>query len=399
MADCHPAEAKVDLYAPDAAVEVWSNSDNAWCLGNIKSIAEGLATVEYTKSTDPQSNNNVVIKVLPVGHQNIRPAGQASASKSAAVPGAVVEVWSNTDGKWCEGKVLAVENDIVSLEYARDVGGSSSKVVKSLPLGHPDFRPSTLPVCSQPPDTPNKNVSVDSAPLTPVDAAPLTLDERSDFAHVCFKASMLSALSGAVNAVAVLELGMPVAHHTGNANGVGRELGVSGLRFVPSIAGYFLGAASAGYGHCSGDAVFDGHASGGLFLSAGTVAAGVLVQFVTGRNNLSVPLLAFSQGLQNGITTAFSGMALRTSHVTGCLSDAGIYVGALLRSWRDEQRAPKLRKPMLNAIVLLSFITGGFAGARAQQLIGVKAALPPAALLAFLATGLLSNRSYRKKHD
>lgn len=390
MADGISASSKADLYAPGAEVEVWSKSDNAWCQGEVMSLVEGLATVEYTKIPAPDSSSKVV-KALPIGHEDLRPIGKVSTSKSAVAPSATVEVWSNTDSKWCEGKVLSVEENIVTVEYTRDVKGSSSKVVKSLPLGHPDFRPSALPACSPSQDKPNSNASV-----TP---APLTLDQHSDFVHVCCMASILSTLSGAVNALAFLELGMPVAHHSGNANSVGRELGVSGWRCVPSIASFFLGSVFAGYGRCDGDAVFEGQASGGLLCSAGMVAAGVFVQLATGRSDLSVPLLAFSQGLQNGITTAFSGGVIRTTHVTGALVDAGTGFGTLFRAWRDGQQAPCLRKPMLNAILFMSFIAGGFIGACGQQLAGVRAALLPAAMLAFLSTGFISNRNSSKKHD
>lgn len=378
MANGTPAAATEDLYAPGAAVEVWSTSDKVWYRGSVKSVDEGLVTLEYTKT--PGSNtNNKVVKVLPLGHQDLRPAGQASSSNSTIAIGTPVKVWSNTDSKWCEGKVLSVEENIVSLEYVRDEG-SSSKVVKSLPLGHPDLRLSALPSSSKSQDKPN-------------------IDQRNDFIHICCIASMLCLLSGAINAVAVLELGMSVGHHTGNTHGLGRELGVSGLRLVPSLLGYLLGAASAGYGRCSGDAIFEGQASGGLLCSAGMVAAAVFAHVATGKTNVSVPLFAYSQGLQNAATSAFSSMPLRTSHMTGCLSDAGSGVGAFLRAWRDGQKAPSLRKPMLNAVMLLGFVGGGCAGACGRRLIGVQAALVPATLLAVLASGSVSNTKSSKKHD
>jgi len=113
---------------PGATVEVWSNTESKWCPGNVLSVAENSVTLEYTR--DVEGSSSKIVKALPIDHQDLR---------LALVPGATVEVWSNTNNKWCPGKVLSMAEHIVTLEYTRDVGGLSSKAVKALPIGHQDF--------------------------------------------------------------------------------------------------------------------------------------------------------------------------------------------------------------------------------------------------------------------
>jgi hypothetical protein len=112
-----------------ATVEVWSNTNSKWCIGKVMSMAENIVTLEYTR--DVGGSPSKVVKALPIGHQDLR---------LAFVPGTNVEVWSNTNSMWCPGKVQSVAEDIVTLEYTRDLEGSLSKVVKALPIGHQDLR-------------------------------------------------------------------------------------------------------------------------------------------------------------------------------------------------------------------------------------------------------------------
>jgi len=128
-ADSSEASTSKPAFVPGAIVEVWSNTNSKWCPGKVLSVAEHSVTVEYTRHVEGSSSK--VVKALPTGHQDLR---------LALVPGATVQVWSNTNSKWCPGKVLSVAENISTLEYTRDEGGSSSKAVKALPIGHRDLR-------------------------------------------------------------------------------------------------------------------------------------------------------------------------------------------------------------------------------------------------------------------
>lgn len=105
----------------------------------------------------------------------------------------------------------------------------------------------------------------------------------------------------------------------------------------------------------------------------------------------TVTLLCFIMGLQNAIITKLSGARIRTTHVTGLVTDMGIELGKLFY-WNTAQHDPG--KPMVKAdrkklkllasLVALFFI-GGIAGAIGFKHLGFIASLALAAILLALA--------------
>ncbi len=105
----------------------------------------------------------------------------------------------------------------------------------------------------------------------------------------------------------------------------------------------------------------------------------------------TVLLLCFIMGLQNAITTKLSPAGLRSTHVTGVVTDIGIELGRLLY-WNLNTAANRVHlvqvnrdKLSTNLIVLSLFAAGGVAGAYAFAAVGFKATLPIALGIAFLA--------------
>lgn len=105
---------------------------------------------------------------------------------------------------------------------------------------------------------------------------------------------------------------------------------------------------------------------------------------------LTVALLCFIMGLQNAIITKLSGARIRTTHVTGLVTDAGIELGKLLY-WNSATHAaaPPVRadRPKLRLLLSLIglFLVGGIAGAVAFSRLGTSAALLLALPLIVLA--------------
>ena len=95
-------------------------------------------------------------------------------------------------------------------------------------------------------------------------------------------------------------------------------------------------------------------------------------------------LLSFSMGLQNAIITKISEAEIRTTHVTGMLTDIGIELGKALyfnrSSTQPRVRADGSRLALLSLLVML-FFGGGALGAFSYPRIGFMLLLP-------LATGL-----------
>lgn len=107
--------------------------------------------------------------------------------------------------------------------------------------------------------------------------------------------------------------------------------------------------------------------------------------------SLTVGLLCFIMGLQNAIITKLSGARIRTTHVTGLVTDAGIELGKLLywnTAFADAAappvRADRQKLRLLSSLIGL-FLVGGIAGAVTFNRLGASAALFLAVPLVFLA--------------
>ncbi|MBF9196096.1 DUF1275 domain-containing protein [Microvirga sp. BT290] len=104
---------------------------------------------------------------------------------------------------------------------------------------------------------------------------------------------------------------------------------------------------------------------------------------------LAVPLLCFIMGLQNATITKVSGARMRTTHVTGIVTDIGIELGKLLYWNRNPDNPDRVladrAKLRLLTLLLASFFIGGVIGAIGFSRAGFLFALPFALLLLLLA--------------
>ncbi len=109
----------------------------------------------------------------------------------------------------------------------------------------------------------------------------------------------------------------------------------------------------------------------------------------TDRQNLiyAMILAAAACGLQNGMFSNYRGMVLRTSHMTGTLTDLGILLG------RRDHRNGQAWKGVLLATTLATFVGGGIAGSY-----GANAAALHALWLPALCCALLGGWYVRYRH-
>lgn len=105
----------------------------------------------------------------------------------------------------------------------------------------------------------------------------------------------------------------------------------------------------------------------------------------------TVMLLCFIMGLQNAIITKLSGARIRTTHVTGLVTDMGIELGKFFY-WNAARcdpdkpfvRADRRKLKLLASLVALFFV-GGVAGAIGFKHLGFTTSLLLAAILLTLA--------------
>lgn len=103
---------------------------------------------------------------------------------------------------------------------------------------------------------------------------------------------------------------------------------------------------------------------------------------------VTVMLLCFIMGLQNAVITKLSGAEIRTTHVTGIVTDIGIELGRLFYWYTNRSTMAALgngERLCLLCMMVLCFAIGGFAGALGFKHLGYASTLPLAFGLVILA--------------
>jgi uncharacterized membrane protein YoaK (UPF0700 family) len=102
---------------------------------------------------------------------------------------------------------------------------------------------------------------------------------------------------------------------------------------------------------------------------------------------LTVLVLCFIMGLQNAVITKISHAEIRTTHVTGLVTDLGIELGKLFyinRMTRDKLVMANRHKLRIHVTLIGSFFVGGLMGAIGFKTIGFLATVPLSILLLLL---------------
>lgn len=172
------------------------------------------------------------------------------------------------------------------------------------------------------------------------------------------KTSLLTVLSGMLNSLSLLFFGQTVTHHTGNLTKLAQGLAQGEMDIVllmlSLVVCYFLGAMVSGL-------IFTPQ-QGLLSRRYGVlmIGAGVLLIFLTqivGPNTLMAPMLAMLSGIQNGMYLTHKDMLLRSTHMTGYLSDMGFLLSRVIR-----EKGEKAERFWLVFFHLLAFVLGGVLG-------------------------------------
>jgi uncharacterized membrane protein YoaK (UPF0700 family) len=175
---------------------------------------------------------------------------------------------------------------------------------------------------------------------------------------------LLCMTSGWVNAVAFRGYDGGITHVTGTSTSVGLHLAAQrvllSLLALAKILCFLLGAiVSSAY--LGSDRTFRGgprYAHLLLLVAASTYGA-FAAEWAANATLTGSLLLAFASGVQNALTTIYSGAVARTTHVTGTVTDIGIEAGKFL-FLGDDSGCWKLK---LHSTFLFCYILGGFLGA------------------------------------
>ena len=172
----------------------------------------------------------------------------------------------------------------------------------------------------------------------------------------------LAFLSAAVNAVFLVHVGASVSHLTGDVSRAAVEVAGaqsghnrSAAYLLYATLSFVTGSTSAGF--------LIHHPDLQIVRPYGRSIAGIglcllFAHFLIQKHPIqALALSAFACGFQNALTTTYKGIILRTTHVTGLLTDFGSNLGMRLRG-----RPVPLRNVMVPLVLSVSFFAGAAAG-------------------------------------
>lgn len=195
---------------------------------------------------------------------------------------------------------------------------------------------------------------------------------------------VLTINAGFINVLALLSsFAQPVSHLTGITSNLGIALVENPAQVLPlllTILFFVAGSAISGLIIDSTQLRF-GRRYGFILMFEGVVLA-TAVPFLTRDQRAGIYLLSLACGLQNGMVTTYSGAIVRTTHITGLLTDLGIYLGKwLLGRERDAWRW------QMYVVLFVGFLLGGVFGTFLFAQMGLLALYFCALLIGLLGFG------------
>lgn len=224
-------------------------------------------------------------------------------------------------------------------------------------------------------------------------------------------ASVLPMVAGGVNATGFLAMGAYTSHVSGSAARIGDEL-AQGHHSLAAVAGsivllYFVGAATATFLILKAK-----HLARARYTLPLLVEAAALTAFATAASHLGADahqvefeltcVLSFAMGLQNALVTKISGATIRTTHMTGIVTDIGIETVGTIDWLRTERRRareshespstlellrrdPLFKRLRLHLTIFASFVLGGTLGPLAWLHLGRISMVLPIGVVLLLA--------------
>lgn len=211
-------------------------------------------------------------------------------------------------------------------------------------------------------------------------------------------ALVLATAAGILNAMALGAFGFLPSHMSGNASQISSEVVTSdmnGFLFLAIlIFAFVIGGALARAAVIAGQKLRTIFCLillvEGLALSA--ISVFEILFYATRFNAEVLIMLGFLMGVHNSTSTQLSNGRVRTTHVTGTLTDAGIALGSFLSSFVSRSKALDrrfFRKQLYTHLTtIFSFLTGCVVGLVLFDVFGFKAML---ALGIFLVVVAASN--------
>lgn len=210
----------------------------------------------------------------------------------------------------------------------------------------------------------------------------------------------LAFVAGAANAGAFVAVKLYTSHMTGIVSSIADNLVLGDVALVLSaigaVASFLLGAMTSAImiNHGRRRNLRSQYALPLLLEACLFLLFGLMGATLANVKGLFVPatvmILCFTMGLQNAVITKISGSVVRTTHLTGIITDLGIELGKLIY-WNQAAVGPAApviadrERIATLALLVASFLAGGLLGAIGFKHVGYLATLPLAGILIFLS--------------
>jgi uncharacterized membrane protein YoaK (UPF0700 family) len=182
--------------------------------------------------------------------------------------------------------------------------------------------------------------------------------------HLFPGALSLALLAGYINSVALGFFHSPVSHMTGAVSYLGIDIALDhetdATTTVIIIISFILGAVMAGVIIGARD-LLPGRRFGAALVCEGTLIV-IAMTLILHGDRYGPACVAWACGLQNATTSSYCGLSIRTTHVTGTVTDFGVMIGHWIR-----HRTIDKFKFLLMGSVVAAFGLGVWVGAVANE--------------------------------
>ena len=214
----------------------------------------------------------------------------------------------------------------------------------------------------------------------------------------------LAGVAGALNTAGFYAAGLYSSNMTGNVSGVADAIALgdaaAAATYLTLVTTFIAGAAASALLINAGRRRHNAAIYAFSILAEALLLAVLACADLWAAGHLRGLLLAyglsFLMGLQNAVVTRISNARIRTTHVTGMVTDIGIELGNLADlAWHRPDGGPSdydRNKLRLHGFTVLSFLAGGVIGILAYRRAGAYFLFGTAAVLLLLALpGIVSN--------
>ncbi|HKP95903.1 MAG TPA: YoaK family protein [Fibrobacteria bacterium] len=169
----------------------------------------------------------------------------------------------------------------------------------------------------------------------------------------------LAFVAGFVNTISLCYFHVPISHMTGAVTRLSMDAAtlnfseLINLSYI--VSGFLLGAVISGT--IIGAANFKPSKEYSLVMMLESILLASSFFLFESKANFALFIVAFSCGLQNAMASNYLGLIVRTTHLTGIVTDLGLLIGHALK-----HRKVKAWKIGFLLSILLGFFAGGLAG-------------------------------------